>query len=106
MNSDETFDELNILQPAIIEAIEVAGEEVRAIDPPSEFANDHAIIERYFEDILSVSQAISQAAEDRDSVAQLVEFDRSTEVLCEAALALSEEAKVITQFFFVDAAFC
>ncbi len=104
MNADEIFDELNILQPLIIESIETAGEEIRAIDPPPEFTDDHAIIERYFEDILAVSLAISQAAEERDSAAQRFEFNRSSEVVCEAALALSDVVKEITQFF--DAASC
>ncbi len=106
MNADEIFDELGILQPPIIDAIETAGEEVGELDPPSEFVEDHAVIERYFEDTLEVSQAISQAAEDRDSEAQQDEFARSTDVLCEAALALSDEAKEITQFFEIDPAFC
>ena len=61
---------------------------------------------KYFEETLEVSLAISQAAEDRDSEAQRSEFTRSTEVLCEAALALSDEAKVITQFFGVDLVTC
>lgn len=106
MIADEIFDELNILQPPIIDAIGMAIEEVGALDPPSEFAEDHAVIERYFEETLEVSLAISQAAEDRDSEAQRSEFTRSTEVLCEAALALSDEAKVITQFFGVDLVTC
>ncbi len=99
MSADEIFDELNILQPPIIDAIETAIEEAGALDPPSGFAEDHAIIEQYLEDTLEVSQAISQAAEDRDSEAQRVEFGRSGEVLCAAALTLSEEANAITEFF-------
>jgi hypothetical protein len=102
MNGDEIFDELNILQPLIIQSIETAGEEIRAIDPPSEFSDDHAIIERYFEDILEVSFAVSQAAEERDSAAQQREFVRSGEVQCEAALALSDAAQEITQFYNAD----
>ena len=99
MNADEIFEELNILQPPIIEALETAAEEIREMDPPSEFADDHAIIEQYFEDTLDVSRAISQAAEERDAAAQQIEFARSGQVLCEAALALSEETKAITEFF-------
>jgi hypothetical protein len=102
MNGDEIFDELNILQPPIIQSIETAGEEIRAIDPPSEFSDDHAIIERYFEDILEVSLAISQAAEQRDSAGQQREFVRSGEVQCETALALSDAGHEITQFYNAD----
>ncbi len=99
MNADEIFDELNILQPPIIDAIETAIEEIAALEPPSEFAEDHAFIEQYFEETLDVSLAISQAAEERDSAAQDAEFRRSGEVACEAALALSDEVLEITQFF-------
>ena len=106
MNADEVFAELAILQPPIIEALETAAEEIREIDPPSEFADDHAIIEQYFEDTLDVSRAISQAAEERDTDAQRREFDRSGEVLCEAALSLSDEAKAITEIFDIEPAFC
>ena len=104
MNADEIFEEMKVLQPPIIEALETAAEEIREIDPPSEFADDHAIIEQYFEDTLDVSRAISQAAEERDTDAQRTEFARSGEVLCTAALSLSEEAKGITEFF--DASLC
>ena len=99
MNSDEIFDELNILQPPIIDAIEAATEEIHALEPPSEFAEDHAVIERYFEDTLEVSISISEAAQDRDAAAQASEFGRSGDVQCEAALALSPEATEITQYF-------
>jgi len=106
MNADEVFAELAILQPPIIEALETAAEEIREIEPPSEFADDHAIIEQYFEGTLDVSRAISQAAEERDTDAQRREFDRSGEVLCEAALSLSDEAKAITEIFDVPPAQC
>ena len=98
MNPDEIFEELTILQPPIIDAIETAAEEIRAIDPPPEFADDHAIIGRYFEDVLEVSLAISQAAGERDAEAQRIEFGRSGDVLCEAQLALSQETLAITEF--------
>jgi hypothetical protein len=99
MSTDEIFDELIILQPPIIDAIETSRSEIDALEPPSEFAADHEAIEQYFDEILEVSLAISQAAEKRDSAAQASEFGRSGEVLCEAALALSVEAMEITQFF-------
>jgi hypothetical protein len=106
MNSDEILDELNILQPPIIEAIQTASAEVGSLDPPSEFAEDHDIIEAYFVGILEVSEAISQAAQDRDVDAQRSEFTRSGTVTCRAASALSDDAKDIAQFFGDDPAMC
>ena len=104
MTAEERNTALGVLQPAIISALEQAGDEVSALDPPDEFRADHEVILRYFTDTLDVSRAISQAAEDADQEALDAQFGRSGSVLCEAARAFSDEAREITSI--LDAPDC
>ena len=102
MTEEERNTALGILQPAIISALEQARDEVSDLDPPEEFRADHEVILRYFTDTLEVSRAISQAAKDADQDAIDFEFGRSGSVFCEAVTQLSDEAKVISDYFSAD----
>ncbi len=102
MTEEERNAALGILQPAIISALEQAGDEAADLDPPDERRADHEVILRYFTDTLDVSRAISQAAEDADQDAIDFEFGRSLTVFCEAVAQISDEAKVITDYFSSD----
>ena len=97
---EERFTALAALQPDIIEAIEDGLAALQPLEPPEEIRADHDRIIQYFDEILEVAQAISQAAEDQDFDKIEEEFQRSGTVFCSARKDLSPEVKPIVASFF------
>ena len=103
---EEWFTALAALQPEIIEAIEDGLAALQPLEPPEEIRADHDRIIQFFEEILDVAQAISQAAEAGDFDKTEEEFQRSGAVVCSARGDLSAEVKPIVAFFFEGGSDC
>ena len=98
--AEERIDVILEVNADIIRSIEQARDEIDDIEAPEEFAQDHARLVQYLNDILGVARAITQGAEDGDDEQILEEFARSGEVLDGADCDLSPEFRQIVGFFF------
>lgn len=78
--------------PFIEEAIAQAARTVEALDPPSDFSDDHSDIVGYLDKLGSLAAEITAAAESGDVDEMRSLFDRSVTVAREAREALSEPA--------------
>ena len=84
-----------LINPEIEKVLEEAGARVRALQPPSNYQSDHAVIVRFLEENLETARGITKAAQDQDGVAQRAYFTESGAVLCRAVRALSDEIRPI-----------
>jgi hypothetical protein len=98
--AEERIDVILEVNSDIIRSIEQARDEIADIEPPEEFAQDHARLVQYLNDILEVARAITQAAEDGDDGQILEEFGRSGDVVEGVGCDFSSEFRPIVAFFF------
>lgn len=91
---------LDVVQPKIEQLLLSAGNRLRALDPPTEFADDHDVLLAYFDDQHATAVAITAANAAGDDTRVLELYEQYTVVTERLQGALSDAARPI-----VDPAF-
>lgn len=102
LSPEERAVRLDKVQPYIEKAMKDTGEKMAELDPPSEFADDHAAFLRYFEEQYQTAVAITAANAERDTAEVLALFDESGVVADRLTDSLSDEYEPISAPFFPD----
>ncbi len=98
--AEERVDVILEVNSDIIRSIEQARDEIPDIEAPEEFAQDHARLVQYLNDILEVARAITLGAEDGDDEQILEQFARSGEVFGGADCDVTSDFRPIVVSFF------
>ena len=100
LSPEERAVRLNEVQPSIERALKDTGEKMAELDPPSEFADDHAAFVRFFDEQHQTAVAITAANAERDNTEVLRLFDESGVVGDRLTDSLSQEYEPIAAPFF------
>jgi hypothetical protein len=86
--------------PDLFDAAEDVRTAIRALEPPDEFADDHARVVGYFDEFVFYLAAIGGAAEQGDAAAVTTESERLDQSYCATVVALSEDVAPATEVYF------
>lgn len=98
--SEELFAAILDVNPGIIRSIEEGRDEIAGIEPPDEFAQDHARLVQYLEENLELARSISESAQEGDDERLREQFEDSGDVHNSAGCDFSPQFRPIVGFFF------
>ena len=91
MSPTERSLRLDDVQPRIEESLRTGGDELRALDPPSRFEDDHRTLIEFFDEQYANAIAITEANSERDTARVLQLFDASNITFAKALDKLSAD---------------
>ena len=99
---DEIPTLVETLQPIAAEAVDEALAQVKALEPPDEFASDHRLLIQYLEDQGDVVRDIPSASEDQDITMIQERLNRARSLYCDTRDELSPAIEPIVESHFAD----
>jgi hypothetical protein len=100
LSQEERFELVGLLQPAIVEAMDLAIHELEALTPPEAMVPDHARLLQYLDENRSIALAINTAVNDGDTATVLRLFNQSGEIFLNASEDLSPAVGPLVGLFF------
>ncbi len=85
LSDEEALEVLAAVAPSATDALEQIESDIRALEPPAEFAADHDILVEYLGDYLRIATERRQAAERGDIEAARAQFPLLFDLICGAA---------------------
>ena len=98
--SEELFATILEVNPGIIRSIKEGRDEIAGIEPPEEFAQDHARLVQYLEENLALARSITESAQEGDDERLREQFGQSGDVHSGADCDFTAEFRPIVGFFF------